>query len=372
MAERGGDGITLARMSLDRRSSGDALVRVLASLTECGELPEREASDGEVKNICPRCGAAMSGNPPRCSRCARPTSIMHRFLALMKRYRARMALIVLFMVISSALGVLTPYITSGFYVDEVLTEGGSFFGAIGLVLLLSVGTKLLSTVNSIVSGLVSCKMSADFIYELKKEVFSSFERLSVAFFTGRQTGGLMQMVDGDTGTIYWLFGDGLPYLLVNLAQVFVIFIIMLCISVPLTLLTVAVIPVAVLLWRLAYSKMRSYNARRFSADRTLKALLSGGEYPLRGPKSGSGGCRSACIGVLLCRVSACDGDTFAQRCGGMGGRRTVRYARGAFLRSVLYIHYLCRNGPRTYPVFLQHDIRNVRLTQCNVSHYRYS
>ncbi len=84
----------------------------------------------------------------------------------------------------------------------------------------------------------------------------------------------MQMVDGDTGTIYWLFGDGLPYLLVNLAQVFVIFIIMLCISVPLTLLTVAVIPVAVLLWRLAYSKMRSYNARRFSADRTLKALLS--------------------------------------------------------------------------------------------------
>ena len=127
VAERGGDGITLARMSLDRRSSGDALVRVLASLTECGELPEREASDGEVKNICPRCGAAMSGNPPRCSRCARPTSIMHRFLALMKRYRARMALIVLFMVISSALGVLTPYITSGFYVDEVLTEGGSFF-----------------------------------------------------------------------------------------------------------------------------------------------------------------------------------------------------------------------------------------------------
>lgn len=274
VAERGDDGITLARMSLDRRSSGDALVRVLASLTECGELPEREASDGEVKNICPRCGAAMSGNPPRCSRCARPTSIMHRFLALMKRYRARMALIVLFMVISSALGVLTPYITSGFYVDEVLTEGGSFFGAIGLVLLLSVGTKLLSTVNSIVSALVSCKMSADFIYELKKEVFSSFERLSVAFFTGRQTGGLMQMVDGDTGTIYWLFGDGLPYLLVNLAQVFVIFIIMLCISVPLTLLTVAVIPVAVLLWRLAYSKMRSYNARRFSADRTLKALLS--------------------------------------------------------------------------------------------------
>ena len=210
----------------------------------------------------------------------------------------------------------------------------------------------------------------------------------MAFFTGRQTGGLMQMVDGDTGTIYWLFGDGLPYLLVNLAQVFVIFIIMLCISVPLTLLTVAVIPVAVLLWRLAYSKMRSYNARRFSADRTLKALLSdvfGGMRVVKTfAKEQEENARFE--GVSQAQADAdlhasvffsaafplCDGDTFAQRCGGMGGRRTVRYARGAFLRSVLYIHYLCRNGPRTYPVFLQHDIRNVRLTQCNVSHYRYS
>ncbi len=274
VAEHDGDGIAFARLSLDRRREGDELVRVLSSLADCGELPERGEAEGGEKNICPRCGGEMSGNPPKCSRCARPSSILSRFLVLMKRYRGRMALILLFLVISSVLGVVTPYISSGFYVDEVLTEGGSFFGAVGLVLLLSVGTKLLSAVVSIVSGIVSSRMSADFIYELKKEVFSAFERLSVSFFTGRQTGGLMQMVDGDTETIYWLFGDGLPYLLINLAEVAVVFFIMLSISVPLTLLTVAAIPAAVLLWRLMYKKMRTYNARRFTANRTLQALLS--------------------------------------------------------------------------------------------------
>lgn len=274
VAERDGAGELIARMSLDCRRDGETLVRVLSSLSEDGRMPEQSEVEADPQLCCPRCGAVMKGTPPRCAACARPSSVLHRFMALMNRYRGRMLLIVLFMVISSGLGVLTPYITSGFYIDEVLTEGGTFFGAVGLVLLLSVGTGLLSTLVSVITSLLSSGMSADFIYELKKTVFSSFERLSVSFFTGRQTGGLMRMVDGDAGTVFWLFGEGLPNLLINVVEVAVIFVIMLVISPVLTFLTVIAIPFAILVWRLIFKKMRSYNARRFTADRTLRALMT--------------------------------------------------------------------------------------------------
>lgn len=62
--------------------------------------------------------------------------------------------------------------------------GGEFYGNLFLVVVLLVSTRLLTQLVEIVNGIVSTRVAADIIYDLKNTIFSAFERLSVSFLRG--------------------------------------------------------------------------------------------------------------------------------------------------------------------------------------------
>ena len=121
------------------------------------------------------------------------------------KYKMGILTIFVIMVLSAVLSVITPYFSNGFFYDEILSTTGAFFGNILLVLMIIIGTRVINILFSMVSGTISAKITANVVYDLKKTIFSSIERLSLSFFTGRQTGGLMTQVNTDANTIYEFF-----------------------------------------------------------------------------------------------------------------------------------------------------------------------
>jgi len=254
------------------KDSLSTLCRCFSAVKEGKELPPEGEKD---EKYCPRCGRRYADvNRKICPHCMDKAALVKKMWFFLRRYKLSVFLVILTLVISGALSIVTPYISSGFYFDEVLTEGGDFFGQIGYVIFLLVATKLLSMAVNIFNGFITSAVTVRLVCDLRKVIFSSIERLSVSFFSGRQTGGLMSQVDNDADAIYWLFCDGLPYYIVNIIQIVAIFVVMLTINPILALISIVTIPPAMFVFMKLYHKSAKLHAKRWTKRRVMNGVLA--------------------------------------------------------------------------------------------------
>ena len=240
-----------------------------------GEEPQFSPEDLPEAKFCPRCGMRYP-DPSRkfCPHCVKRGQLFRRTWKFFAEYRGSLAVLLASLILLTATGILAPYLSSGFLFDEVIDSDGTFAGAILLVLFLVIATKLLRMFASMLNNWLSSKVAAEMTFSLKKTIFTAIERLSLGFFTGRQTGGLMTQVNDDSATIYEFFCDGLPYLIVNLVQVVVLAILLFSIQPLLALLALLPVPLFFLLMRTMFRRERKLHARRFSGSSRLSAFLS--------------------------------------------------------------------------------------------------
>ncbi len=257
------------------RPSCQSAAKFLKQLVEKGAIEPEKEGGGRDEVFCPKCGTRyVDRNRKICPKCMDKNKILRRMGSFLLRYRAHMFMIVLALVLSTAVGVLSPYISSRFYYDQVLTIGGQFYGEILLVLAMIVGTRLISVVISMFHSVVTSVVAAKLSYDLKKTIFTAIERLSISFYTSRQTGGLMAQVTNDANTIYWFFCDGVPYFLVNIVQIVVVLAIMLWNNWLLTLLALITVPLVFFSIKALFAKMEKLHAKRWAKSRGMNAILS--------------------------------------------------------------------------------------------------
>lgn len=236
------------------------------------DRPPREDDEGAC---CPKCGRPYPDPHRRvCPKCTDRAGVIKRFWFFTKKYKFSVFAVLFAMLLSSALSIISPYISSGFFYDSVLTEDGRFYGQVLLVIGILVSTRILSLLVNMVNELISAAVVPKIVFDLKRVLFGSIERLSIGFFTNRQTGALMNQVNGDADTIYWFFTDGLPNIIINVVQFVGIIIIMLTVNVWLTLLAVAVTPIAIVLTKLIFARMNKLHAMNYSARRSLSGMLT--------------------------------------------------------------------------------------------------
>ena len=236
---------------------------------------EIEPEDDPSANRCPKCGMRYPDkNRKICPRCMEKGKLYKRFATFLFKYKKYISIMLLSLILLTATSVLVPYISNEFFYDEVLREDGSFFGEILLVIGMIVGTRLLAQVFSVINGFVSARISAKVVYDLKMTVFQSIEKLSLSFFGGRQTGGLMTQVNNDSNTIYYFFCDGIPYFLINVVQVIVVGVILFVENPLLAALSLATVPVFFLIILKSYRAEMKLHAKNYSGSRSLNSQLS--------------------------------------------------------------------------------------------------
>lgn len=283
----------VSSLTLYAKTKGDGGVKVVANgtLTVRGELQSGakyltqliqegtltpEPDSDEESLFCPKCGQRYVDPANKvCTECLDRKKIVARTAELLKKYKLKIAIIIAMLIFTGAVGVVTPYFSATFFYDKVLGDKQSvFYGAIVLVVGIVVGTRLLSTLISVVHNIVTSVIAAELVYDLKKTIFSSIQRLSVSFFTSRKTGGLMTQVSGDATTIYSFFCDTLPYFLVNIIQIIAVAIIMFVMNPTLSALSLITFPVAFFAVKSLFAVNRKYHNRRFAKQRSMTSTLS--------------------------------------------------------------------------------------------------
>ena len=238
------------------------------------ELVIDEKDDPAAKQ-CPKCGLRYPDlNRRICPHCMEKGKLFRRFSVFLVRYRASIIITMVSLALMTALSILAPYLSSGFFYDEVIYGVGEFAGEILLVLGLIIATRLLKTLVTMVNNYVTSRIAAKMVFDLKKTIFSAIERLSLSFFTGRQTGGLMTQINEDANTIYTFFCDGVPYMLINIVQVVVLSVLLFMMQPMLALVSLITVPAFLFFIKWMYAKQRLYHARRFAGSKQMNSFLA--------------------------------------------------------------------------------------------------
>ncbi|HBR32499.1 MAG TPA: ABC transporter ATP-binding protein, partial [Clostridiales bacterium] len=193
---------------------------------------------------CPKCGRRYP-DPDRkiCPKCMDKVRLIKKLSKLFLHYKRYILLILLSLSLISMLGAITPYVSNQIFYADVLKEGGRYYGKILNIILVMIAVRVASLLISLLNGAISAKVSAEVTYDLRKNIFETLSRLSLSFFTNRQTGGLMTQINNDSTMIYWFFCDGFPYFVLNIVQLIVFMIIMFIINPILTVYAFVTVPI---------------------------------------------------------------------------------------------------------------------------------
>lgn len=238
-------------------------------------LEERDYKAHELPRTCPKCGSLYE-DPVRkiCPKCFDKRKIFFRVLSYVPKYKFQIILMLILMLISSGLNVFIPYLTGNIFYDEVLKQEGELFGKIGFIVISIAIVKLLATLISILYGRINSTFSSKVIYDLKTEIFNALQKLSLSFFNNKQTGTLMNNVNGDAMNLQYFFHDGVPYFIVNIIQFIGIFTIMMIINWKLTLLALLPIPLVTYALKKLFPILEVLYNRMFRQNSALNSIIS--------------------------------------------------------------------------------------------------
>ena len=262
------------------------LKEILNTIVKGEEVREEKLFEEVREEFCPKCGMRYPDRGRKvCPKCTDKRKTFFRLASYFKPYSIHLAVIGLLCILSALVNSVWPVLSGTLLYDEVLAENtqNSIFtalpfkdAAIWLLLLVAtmVAVKVLQQLFGIIQGCLVARIVPKVVAELKNKVFASIQHLSVSFFTGRETGGLMTRITSDADAVTGIFIDGLPFILPNLFTIIFSCSVMFATSPLLAIVAVITLPIAVIISIKLEPVLWHYNSRRFQTQRDFRSKLN--------------------------------------------------------------------------------------------------
>lgn len=197
-----------------------------------------------------------------------PDRLGRRVWALFTLYRASLLAIVVAVLVSSGLGIITPFLTQAAF-DRALFPLGGGAVRLGLLAWLVAGMVAIPVVSALIgvyqtyqTTLLGNRVMAD----LRGRLFEHLQRLDLSFFTATRTGAIQSRLANDVGGVQSVLSETASSILGNVVTVLAALVAMVVLSWRLTLVAVLLLPLFVLL------QVRVGRVRRKLAGRTQESL----------------------------------------------------------------------------------------------------
>lgn len=176
---------------------------------------------------------------------------IRKLLGYMKRYKGRIAMMLLFAVAGTAFNIAGPKIlgkaTTELFnglVGKVNGTGGIDFEKIGMILLWTMGLYLLSALFSFIQGFIMTGISNDVSYSLRKDISKKMNRLPMKYYESRTYGEVLSRITNDVDTLQQGINQSITQLVTSVTTLIGVFVMMLSINVWMTLCAVLILPVS--------------------------------------------------------------------------------------------------------------------------------
>lgn len=247
--KKGDEQSSLIRFSVGRIAQFENFVRAFNSYKTKGEA-EIPSSPEPEEHKCKKCGKPCPDGKDFCPKCNKKSSTALRLFKFFGGYVPQIVLIITIMLLGSAVTVFIPQISTRSLFDDVLSNpdglaAAELMKALGVLVLSIFGVRLLNTVLTVIQQYVTAAIMPKVVYDIKVRIFNAMQRLSVNFYSSKQTGSLMERVVRDANNIYWFFIDGVPALIIDTATIIGVLAIMFAMSWKLSLITIAAMPLLI-------------------------------------------------------------------------------------------------------------------------------
>ena len=196
-----------------------------------------------------------------------------RFLASVKKYRFGLLGSALLALMSAGLVVAGPYLLGLITTEafDALRAGQEInFARISSLLLILVGLYLISAIVNYVNGYVAAVISAKYAKEMKRQILAKFSRLPMSYFDKTQNGDTMSIMTNDVETISFSLAQTISQVITNLTLLIGYLGMMIYISIPMSAVSVIVVPISML----AVSKVVKKGSEYYKKQRKTLGKLN--------------------------------------------------------------------------------------------------
>jgi len=276
--KKDGEQISVVRFSIGKIAQFENFVRAFNSYKQKGEA-EVPTSDEPEEKKCKKCGKPCPPGKDFCPKHNKNSSTAIRLFKFFGGYIPQIVSIIAIMLLGSAVTVFIPQISTRSLFDNVLANPDGLpvaevVKALGVLVLSIFGIRLLNTILTVIQQYITGGIMPNVIYDIKVRIFNAMQKLSVNFYSSKQTGSLMERVIRDANNIYWFFVDGLPALIIDISTIIGVIVIMFVMSWKLALITIVAIPIILLFLYFGDKFFRSMHHRAWLYGARVSAMVS--------------------------------------------------------------------------------------------------
>ena len=267
----------LLPFSIGHTKEFDRFTGVFNKYKETGELilPTEDEEEGK----CKKCGAPCPPDKEFCKKHDKSGAVAIRLFSFFGGYIPQILIILLLMAGNALMSVWLPQLSTRTLFDNVLSKMGKtpaqqILIDLGWLVLSVIGIRLLNTAFSSVRQIIQGSLMPSVIYDIKVRIFQAMQRLSVNFYSSKQTGSLMDRVMRDANNIYWFFVDGVPGILIESATLIGVMVMMFIMNPKLSLIALVASPPIFLFLFFGDKFFRTLHHRTWSFSARVSSLVS--------------------------------------------------------------------------------------------------
>jgi len=197
--------------------------------------------------------------------------LLGRVLRYARPYRWRIGAILLLILAQTGLMLLTPLILRDL-LDTTIPAGD-----IRRLTFLALALLLIPLVNgaiSVAQRRLNSRVGEGVIYDLRVALYASLQRMSLRFFTNTKVGELMSRLNNDVVGAQTAISSTIVGIITEMIQAAAVLAVMLTLEWRLTLISVAILPLFLLVARLLGGRLRDMARKQMEANAQMNAMMN--------------------------------------------------------------------------------------------------
>lgn len=276
--EKDGEQISLTRFSIGKLAEFENFAKAFNAYKDNGSTDTSDLEEPE-KKLCKKCSAPCPPGKDFCPKCSKSSSTAVRLFKFFGGYVPQICVTLSVMLVTTLVSVIIPQFSTKMLYDDVLANPDGLaveelIKALGVLVLSIFGVKLLSTALTVLRQYIEASIMPRVTYDIKVKIFQAMQRLSVGFYSSKQTGSLMERVTGDANNIYWFFVDGIPFTLVQTITLISVIVIMFIMSWKLSLCVLVALPLILVVIKAVHGFFRKMHHRNWVLNSKVSSTVS--------------------------------------------------------------------------------------------------